>query len=134
MAEPTYLLLAVNSERAADLRSALEKREYIKIVELDRETRKKLAECPACRRKFSRETTYTITEELVESLAIMLAGMRQSKSVVIINKKNHLKDVIMADRGLWKSLYRFFEGQYYLSLWNTLWTENRIPTLSLLKG
>jgi SOS-response transcriptional repressor LexA len=98
MAEPTYLLLAVNSERAADLRAALEKREYIRIVELDRDTRKKLEGCPACGRKFNRETTYTITEELIESLGIMLAGMRHAKSVVIINKKNHLKDVILAER------------------------------------
>lgn len=98
MGEPVYLLLAVNSERAADLRSALEKREYIRFVELDRETRKKLTACPACKRKFNREITYTITEELVEALAAMVDGMRRAKSVVVINKKNHLKDVVLHER------------------------------------
>ena len=98
MSDPVYMLLAVNDERAADLRAALEKREYIRFVDLDRETRKKLADCPACGRKFIREVTYTITEELVESLAIIVGGMRQAKSVVIVNKKNHLKDVILHER------------------------------------
>ena len=98
MSDPVYMLLAVNDERAADLRAALEKREYIRFVDLDRETRKKLADCPACGRKFIREVTYTITEELVECLALMVEGMRQAKSVVIVNKKNHLKDVILHER------------------------------------
>ncbi len=98
MAAPVYLLLAVNDERAADLRVALEKREYIKLIELDRDTRKKLVGCPACGRKFAREITYTITEELVEALAAMVDVMRRAKSVVIINKKNHLKDIVLHER------------------------------------
>jgi len=98
MAESVYLLLAVNDERVAELREALEKREYIKVIDLDRETRKKIGVCPACGRKFHRETTYIITEDLVEALAAMISGMRQAKSVVIINKKNHLKDVTLHER------------------------------------
>jgi hypothetical protein len=85
--ERETIILEVEVGRAEDLREALSKRAYIDIVTLSREERKKRKSCPCCKRKFSREIIYYVSDQVLEGLLAMLEKHAIAKSLVITNKK-----------------------------------------------
>jgi len=80
-------IIEVDAGRAEDLKDALSKRDYIDIVTLTRDERKKRKSCPLCKRKFSREIIYYVSEPVLEGLLAMLEKHAIAKSLVITNKK-----------------------------------------------
>lgn len=84
----TTVVLEVDAEKASELVSALSKRDYIRVLDLSRDGKKHLKVCPCCGHNFPRETTHTITFEIVEALVRVVAAMKVSKSVILVNKNN----------------------------------------------
>lgn len=88
-----YILIEISPEKAEELIHALEKRPYIKILSLNKEERERLESCPACGRKFHRESTVTVTADMLPFLVRLLRRMRMSKSLVLINKRNPIEKI-----------------------------------------
>lgn len=78
-----FLLLEVEESRADELRDALEKRSYLRVLDMNRENRSRLVSCPFCTRKLGSESAASITVEMLEALVLMLQAMAVSRSVVL---------------------------------------------------
>lgn len=111
------IIIEVPAERADDLREALSKRDYISIITIDRDERKTRKSCPCCKRKFSRETIYFVTNEVLEGLLLMLEKHAIAKSLVIVNKKNRADRLppVELERAV-EFGYLAFERAKYLNL------------------
>ena len=90
MASTSTVVLEVAVEKAPELVSALSKRDYINVVNLDRAEKKRRKVCPCCGHKFPREVVYMVTCEIVEALLSVVYKMKVSKSVVLVNKDNSI--------------------------------------------
>lgn len=98
MGEPRYILLAVHEDRADELLGALGKREYVKHIRLDVETRKALGDCPICDQRLAKGHLVTVTEEMVESMIDVLKAMQNAKAVVCINKQRPIDTISIHER------------------------------------
>ena len=87
------LILDVDSDKYDALVDALGKRPYLRVVPMDRSGRKLLSDCPCCRRKLSKESTFVINDLMVDSLIRVLAKMALSKSVILVNKDHPASSV-----------------------------------------
>lgn len=87
------ILLQVDEGRADELISAFAQRPFIKVVKLDRETRAALGDCPACHRKFGKETSFTVTEDIMSALLAIVTKMAIARSVVIVTNEAEAKKV-----------------------------------------
>jgi hypothetical protein len=85
---PKIVVLEVDADKADELVSALSKRDYISVVDLDRDEKKKRKLCPCCGHKFAREVICTVNQEILETLLPVIYKMKVSKSVILVNKDN----------------------------------------------
>lgn len=100
MAGKRVVLLQVDEERADELIDALAKRSFVKIISLDRETRKALGSCPVCERKFGKELLVTVNEELFWMIDGIISRMLQSgaKSVVVVPDEKSASDLVEVEK------------------------------------
>lgn len=84
------LILDVDADKYDGIVEALRKRPSVRVVSMDREARKGLRECPACNRKLSKESSFTLDEKIVDSLIKIAEKMRVAKTVVLVNEDNPL--------------------------------------------
>ena len=82
------LILDVDEDKYDGLVDALVKRSHIRVVPMDREGRKVLIDCPCCKRKLSKESSFTINEQVVHALLRIVEKMRLTKTVILVNKDN----------------------------------------------
>lgn len=87
------IILHVDEDKAEGLVLALQKRPYIDAMIMDREERKRLRDCPACNRRLSKEVYFKINEKLILQMLAMLKVMAISKTVILINKNNPIKNI-----------------------------------------
>lgn len=87
------LILDVDVDKYDGIVEALAKRQSIRVVSMDREARKHLRECPACHRKLSKESSFTLDEKIVDALIKIAEKMRVAKTVVIINDDNPISGI-----------------------------------------
>lgn len=81
---PTKIVvLEVPEDKCDDFVQAMQKRLYPVHV-MDREGRKKLVDCPGCRRKLSKESTFTINDQLIECMTAIATKMSVAKTVIAI--------------------------------------------------
>lgn len=109
MTDKKYILLEVDATRHDELLEALLKRNFIRHVVLTtQDDRSKFETCPACERKFARESTVIPTDEMIEALLRVLVKMKLSKTVVFFNAKCPLDQLRIIDTE------RAVEFQHYL--------------------
>jgi hypothetical protein len=82
------LILDVDADKYESVVEAMKKRPSIRVVSMDREARKNLSECPACGKRLSKESSFTIDEKIVDALIKIAEKMRVAKTVVLVNKDN----------------------------------------------
>lgn len=82
------LVLDVDADKYDGIVEALSKRPSVRVVSMDREARRHLRECPACHRKLSKESAFTLDEKIVDALIRVVQKMRVSKTVVLTNEDN----------------------------------------------
>lgn len=112
-----YILLEVPSERAPDLIEALTKRDYIKVISLKTEERKRLGECPFCKGKFKREVVCSLNVEMLQCMTAVAKAMKKAKVAVLADDEegfgllpayNQERGVIfpqaLLDRAMWLGL------------------------------
>lgn len=92
------LVLEVDEDKYDGLLDAMSKRNYVRVVDMSRDGRKQLSDCPACRRKLSREVSYTINENMVEALTRITQKMTVAKTVVITNKDQPADSIPIIER------------------------------------
>lgn len=81
------IVLEVPEDKCDGLIEAMQKRAYTVHV-MDREGRKKLVDCPGCKRRLAKESSFTINEHFLEALTAIAAKMSVAKTVIITNKEN----------------------------------------------
>jgi hypothetical protein len=89
-----FIVINVEENRADELISALGKRSYLQVVNLDREERQRLGKCPACLKPFSEEKALPISGKLVEKLVAIAETMKITRSVLLYNSKTPLSSII----------------------------------------
>ena len=87
------LILDVDEDKYDGVVDALRKRPSIRVVSMDRDARKHLAKCPACHRKLSKESSFTIDEKIVDALILVAGKMRVAKTVVVVNEDNPISSL-----------------------------------------
>lgn len=85
------VILEVEESRADGLIDALTKRDYISLVSMDREGRKRFRDCPCCHKRLSKEVSYTINEKMLDAMLAMVQKMSVAKSVVLVNRENPME-------------------------------------------
>jgi hypothetical protein len=94
------LILEVDDDKYDGLVVALVKRPHIRVIGMDREGRKAHSDCPCCKRKLSKESTFTINDHMVSSLISVAQKMAIAKTVILVNKENPISALpsVEADR------------------------------------
>lgn len=92
------LVLEVDLDKYESLVEALGKRPYIRVVSMDRQGRKDLVDCPACHKRLSKESSFTINDLMVCCLTKIVDKMRSFKSVLLVNKDNPASGVSEVER------------------------------------
>lgn len=92
------IIFEVEESRADGLVQALTKRDYISLISLDREGRKRFRDCPACHKRLSKEVSYTINEKMLDAMLAMIRKMSVAKSVVLVNKENPMEMLPEAEK------------------------------------
>lgn len=87
------IVLDVEADKHDGLVDALCKRPYIHFIPMDREARRQLVHCPACKHKLSKETSFTLNEQVVDSLLKIVDKMKVAKTVILVNKDNPLSRI-----------------------------------------
>jgi hypothetical protein len=82
------LILDVDADKYDGIVEALRKKPSVRVVSMDREARRHLRECPACCRKLSKESAFTIDEKIIDALIKVTQRMRVAKTVVLVNEDN----------------------------------------------
>lgn len=81
------VILEVPEDKCAGIVDAMLKRSYTVHV-MDREGRKKLIDCPGCKRKLAKEISFTINDYFIDALTMIAAKMSVAKTVIITNSEN----------------------------------------------
>lgn len=89
----TTIILSVDEGKASGLVSALGKRDYIDVISLDREGRKKLRDCPACHKQLSKERKHVIDDKLLGPMLGLVRKMAISKTIILTNKENPYENI-----------------------------------------
>lgn len=92
------VIFSVDADKADGLVSALEKRDYITVVSMDRESRKRFRDCPCCKRRLAKEVLFTINDKLLHEMLRLLRGMTIAKTVILVNKDNPISDIPHVER------------------------------------
>lgn len=87
------VLLEIAEARADELLSALSKRDYLKVVALDRNK-----PCPLCSHKFSPPQKVVVTQDLLAHLIAIAEKMTHFKSLVLTNQKLRADDVSVHEK------------------------------------
>ena len=82
------LILEIEADKYDGFVKALAARPHIQVISMEREARKNLVNCPCCDRKLSKESTFTINEDMVDALTRIVQKMSIAKTVIIVNKEN----------------------------------------------
>ena len=77
---------------------ALRKRPYISFIDMDREGRKRLRDCPCCHERIKKERSYDIDEKLLGEMLKMIKVMSVAKCVVLVNKTNPIENIPSVER------------------------------------
>jgi hypothetical protein len=77
------IILEVPEDKSDAIIEAMQKRSYTVHV-MDREGRRKLVDCPGCRRKLAKESSFTINADFVEYLTAIVKKMAKFKTVIIL--------------------------------------------------
>jgi hypothetical protein len=80
------IILSVDEDKAQGLIDALSTRDHIEVLEMDRKSRKRFRDCPCCKKRLSKEITYTINETMIMRMLAVLQKMAISKTVILTNK------------------------------------------------
>ena len=82
-----FILLEVDAQRADELRDALVKRSWIRIVDLFTVEHHNLYKtCPACQNELQKQWVATVSEQLIYACLRMLQAMKADKTTVVYNK------------------------------------------------
>jgi len=81
------IFLEVPEDKCDNFLDAMMKRGWPVHI-LDREGRKKLVDCPGCKRKLSKESAFTINDYFVDYLTMIAAKMSIAKTVIVTNSDN----------------------------------------------
>ena len=92
------VVLSVDEGKADDLLEALSKRPYIEVISMDRAGRKRLRDCPCCRRVLSKESAFVINEKMVLAMLGLIKAMTVARTVILINKENPIDDIPSIER------------------------------------
>ena len=82
------IILSVEADKHDSLVEALGKREYIRVISMDRHSRRHMTECPCCSRRLSKESSFTISDNMITYLISVVEKMTVTKTVVLVNKDN----------------------------------------------
>lgn len=92
------VILRVEESKVDDLLGALSKRPYIEVVNMDRESRKRLRDCPCCKTRLSKEVLFLINEKMLFAMLDLIRVMAISRSVILVNKDNPIEDIPSVER------------------------------------
>lgn len=87
------LILEVDADKYDGIVEALSKRPSVSVVSMDREARRHLRDCPACHRKLTKESSFTLDEKIVDALILIASKMRVAKTVVVVNEDNPIASI-----------------------------------------
>lgn len=85
------VILEVEESKAQSLVDALGKRDYISVVSMDRDGRKRFRDCPCCGKRLSKEVSFTVNEKLLQAMLGVVQRMSVAKSVILVNKDNPIE-------------------------------------------
>jgi hypothetical protein len=92
------LILDIDDDKHDGFVDAMSKRPHIRVISMEREARKALVDCPCCRKKLSRESSFVINDHMIESLTAIVEKMAVAKSVLIVNKDNPISAISSVER------------------------------------
>src|SRR4051812_39957102 len=98
--EKRYILLEVSENKAKELTEALSKRNYIKMIDINKiDDRRLFDSCPVCQKDLVNEWHVTVTEKILEGCLSILQKMKTFKTIVLYHN-SFLSEVrpIDADR------------------------------------
>jgi hypothetical protein len=84
------IIIEIEDDKYDSFIEVIKKRPYIKHVSMSREDRRLIVNCPCCKQKLSRETSFVINEKMIDSLSSIVEKMRIAKTVILTNRENPL--------------------------------------------